>query len=100
MISIGGMKFFPDEVESVLERHPAIQAACVFGAQEKQWGETAVAQLVLNAGQAAPDENALRVYCKQSLASHKIPSRFHWVEQLAYTASGKKIRNATKLYQP
>lgn len=100
MISIGGMKFFPDEVESVLESHPAIQAACVFGVQEKQWGEAAMAQLVLATGQAAPDENALRVYCKQALASHKIPSRFHWVEQLAYTASGKKIRNAAKLYRP
>lgn len=97
MISIGGMKFFPDEVESVLENHPAIQAACVFGVQEKQWGEAAVAQLVLAAGQAAPAENELKAYCKQSLASHKIPGRFQWVEQLTYTASGKKIRNAEKI---
>ena len=27
MISVGGMKFFPDEVESVLESHPSIHAA-------------------------------------------------------------------------
>jgi len=100
MISVGGMKFFPDEVESVLENHCAIHAACVFGVQERQWGEAAVAHLVLNNGQAAPDENALRAYCKQYLASHKIPGRFQWVEQLTYTASGKKIRNAEKIKQP
>ena len=100
MISVGGMKFFPDEVESVLESHCAIHAACVFGVQERQWGEAAVAHLVLEAGNAAPDENELRAYCKQYLASHKIPSRFQWVEQLTYTASGKKIRNAEKLYLP
>ena len=100
MISVGGMKFFPDEVESVLESHCAIHAACVFGVQERQWGEAAVAHLVLEAGKAAPDENELRAYCKQYLASHKIPSRFQWVEQLTYTASGKKIRNAEKLHLP
>ena len=100
MISVGGMKFFPDEVESVLESHCAIHAACVFGVQERQWGEAAVAHLVLEAGKAAPDENELRTYCKQYLASHKIPSRFQWVEQLTYTASGKKIRNAEKLHLP
>ena len=100
MISVGGMKFFPDEVESALEDHPAIQAACVFGVQERQWGEAAVAQLVLKAGHTAPDENALRAYCKQSLASHKIPGRFQWVEQLTYTASGKRIRNSEKLDHP
>ncbi len=100
MISVGGMKFFPDEVESVLESHCAIHAACVFGVQERQWGEAAVAHLVLEAGKAAPDENELRAYCKQYLASHKIPSRFQWVEQITYTASGKKIRNAEKLHLP
>ncbi|MEK8021084.1 MAG: class I adenylate-forming enzyme family protein [Candidatus Parabeggiatoa sp.] len=100
MISVGGMKFFPEEVESVLEKHPAIHAACVFGVQEKQWGEPARAHLVLEEGQKAPDENALRAYCRQYLASHKIPSRFQWVEQLAYTASGKKIRNPEKLRHP
>lgn len=100
MISVGGMKFFPDEVESVLENHCAIHAACVFGVQERQWGEAAVAHLVMEAGKAAPDENELRAYCKQYLASHKIPSRFQWVEQLTYTASGKRIRNAEKLPLP
>jgi long-chain acyl-CoA synthetase len=30
MISVGGMKFFPQEVEAVLESHPAIAQACVF----------------------------------------------------------------------
>ena len=100
MISIGGMKFFPEEVESVLEKHSSIQSACVFGVQEKQWGEPAVAHLVLNANQATPSDNELRNYCRQYLANHKIPGKFQWVEQLTYTASGKKIRNFEKLRHP
>lgn len=97
MISVGGMKFFPEEVEAVLEKHPAIQAACVFGVKNHQWGEPAWAHLVLTEGETAPDNDALRAYCRQFLTSHKIPGRFQWVTQLAYTASGKKIRNPDKL---
>lgn len=97
MISIGGMKFFPEEVEAVLEKHPAIAEACVFGVRERQWSEPAQAHLVLLEGASPPDEQSLRSYCRQSLASHKIPGRFHWVSELAYTASGKKIRNPDKL---
>jgi long-chain acyl-CoA synthetase len=97
MISIGGLKFFPAEVESVLEGHPAIRAACVFGTQERQWGATTIAHLVLAEGHAAPDEQELRAHCRRALASYKIPGRFSWVEGLTYTASGKKIRNAEKL---
>ncbi|WP_353570297.1 class I adenylate-forming enzyme family protein [Candidatus Albibeggiatoa sp. nov. BB20] len=97
MISIGGMKFFPNEVEAVLEKHPAIQAACVFAVKSKQLAEPARAHLVLQQGESMPDAKALRTYCRQSLAAHKIPGQFEWVEQLAYTASGKKIRNPDKI---
>ena len=96
MISVGGMKFFPSEVEAVLESHPAIRSACVFGVMEGQWGESPVADLVLEGVSAAPDEDTLRSYCKLHLASHKIPRSFQWVERLSYTASGKKIRNPEK----
>jgi acyl-CoA synthetase (AMP-forming)/AMP-acid ligase II len=98
MISVGGMKFFPEEVESVLEKHPAIQSACVFGVREKSaWAEPAQAHVVLKEGEPLPGDDELKTYCRQYLASHKIPSRFVWVERLGYTASGKKIRTEARL---
>jgi len=97
MVSIGGLKFFPEEVETVLLKHPAIQAACVFGLQDKQWGQMAVAHLVLEAGMLAPSEEELSAHCRHSLASYKVPRQFQWVEQLTYTASGKVIRNPQKM---
>ncbi len=98
MISVGGMKFFPEEVETVLEKHPAIQSATVFGVKEKSsWGEPAWSHLVLKENEDQPSDDQLRTYCKQYLASHKIPGRFLWVGHLSYTASGKKIRNPDKL---
>jgi len=98
MINIGGMKFFPEEVESVLEKHPAILAACVFSIQEKHRRALVRAHLVLKEGKTPSNESELRTYCRQYLASHKIPGHFRWVEQLAYTVSGKKIRNPEKLH--
>jgi len=97
MISVAGMKFFPQEVERVLERHPDIQAACVFGVKVPRLGESPMAHLVLNEGCDAPDENALKDHCAELLASYKIPREFKWVLCLERTASGKIVRNADKL---
>lgn len=46
VISVGGMKFFPQEVEAVLVAHPAIQAACVFRVPDPQLGDVPHAHLV------------------------------------------------------
>ncbi len=97
MISVAGMKFFPQEVEAVLERHPAIRAACVFGIKAPRLGETPMAHLVQANGIEPVDETELMAYCNRHLAGYKVPTRFQWVRSLSRTASGKIIRNADKL---
>ncbi len=97
MISVAGMKFFIREVETVLERHPAIQAACVFAVKSRRLGETPMAHVVAADNHEPPDEDQLKKYCAEHLAAYKIPDRFHWVDSLARTASGKLIRNTDKL---
>jgi long-chain acyl-CoA synthetase len=97
MVSVGGLKFFPEEVETVLLKHPAVQAACVFGQQDKQWGQAAVAHLVLKPALTAPSADELSAHCRKYLAPYKIPKQFSWVSQLTYTASGKVIRNPEKM---
>lgn len=97
MISVAGMKFFPQEVEAVLSRHPAVQEACVFGIKVPRLGETPIALLV-RANDAQPtDDIALKAHCSRYLAGYKVPVQFQWVPCLARTASGKIIRNAAKL---
>ena len=96
MINVGGMKFFPEEVEAILEKHPKITEACVFAIQDGKWSDPAQAHLVLTEGEVALEDNELRRYCREFLASHKIPGSFHWVPELTYTASGKKTRNPDK----
>ena len=102
VISVGGMKFFPQEVESVLEAHPAIQQACVFRYPDKRLGDVPHAHVVLNPafGRVASVEqlvDELRDFCAARLAQHKVPKDFQFVAGLLRTASGKLLRNYAKL---
>ena len=98
VISVGGMKFFPQEVEAVLEQHPAIQEACVYGYKDKRLGEIPHAQLVKEATvDILPTEEELKELCLQHLATYKIPNQFIFIDELSRTASGKLIRNSAKL---
>ncbi|MGD8823291.1 MAG: class I adenylate-forming enzyme family protein, partial [Anaerolineales bacterium] len=64
IINIGGMKFFPQEVETVLESHPAIREACVFPHKDNRMGEVPYAQVVLQTADAEPTrEDELKDYC-------------------------------------
>lgn len=98
LMSVAGMKFFPREVEDVLQKHPAIREACVFPLKKERLGEVPVAMLVpANGDMTQPTEKELKRFCTQYLATYKQPIHFYWVEQLAYTASGKLVRDVKKL---
>lgn len=97
LISVAGMKFFPQEVESVLEKHSSVHEACVFAVRARRTGEVPMAHLVLTRGQEQPTDEELQSHCNKFLASYKIPSEFHWVESLARTGSGKLIRRVDRL---
>jgi len=97
VISVGGMKFFPAEVEAVLEQHPAVAAACVFAPRSEHAWQPVHAQLVAAEGASGPADEALKAYCRQSLALHKVPAELVWVPALAFTPSGKKVRDPERL---
>ncbi len=88
---MGGMKFFPQEVELALESHPLIRAASVFAHSDSRLGEVPHAYIV-SEDPAASGPDDLRKYCISRLASYKVPERFISVKTLPTTASGKRIR--------
>lgn len=85
MIITGGENVYPQEVEQCLLAHPSIQEAAVLGVPHDIWGECVVAFIVAR----QLDVDTLRAYCKETLASYKIPKQFYDVEQLPTTAVGK-----------
>ena len=89
VINFGGMKFFPEEVEAVLDSHPAVRESRVVGEPHERWGMVASAEIVPRDPAAPPSILALSKHCREQLAAYKIPSRFHLVAEIPRTASGK-----------
>ena len=92
-INVGGMKVFPQEVEKVLESHPAVSEACVFAQQHDRLGEVPYAKIELKqGGVSSPSIAELREYCLKHLTAFKVPHQIEFVDQLPRTASGKLKR--------
>ncbi len=93
VINFLGMKIFPEEVEDVLCRHPAVEECVVCGDPHPDYGQLPVAKLVLNPRAGGnPDLNELRRFCYQHLAAYKVPKHFVFVDHISKTASGKLRR--------
>ncbi|NIL97515.1 MAG: AMP-binding protein [Planctomycetales bacterium] len=93
MINVGGMKYFPQEVEAVLESHPAVQEAAVYAHRSPQAEETGRARVMLKPGVAQPPgEQDLRRYCARRVTYFKVPERIFFVATLPRTGSGKPLR--------
>jgi long-chain acyl-CoA synthetase len=88
VISVGGMKFFPEEVEEVLITHPGVSEARVMAREHPTFGAVPEAEIVPSQVASVTDGELLKL-CKNHLARYKIPSRFIFVEKIPKTASGK-----------
>jgi long-chain acyl-CoA synthetase len=91
MIIASGFKVIPREVEEVLFTHPAIQEAAVAGVPDSRRGETVKAYVILKDGENAT-EAEIRAFCKESLASFKVPSRVEFRKDLPKSQVGKVLR--------
>ncbi|HEY5041654.1 MAG TPA: class I adenylate-forming enzyme family protein [Verrucomicrobiae bacterium] len=90
VINLAGRKVFPEEIEAVLNRHPSIRESRVFGRVHPHLGEVVEAEIVLSAENASIEN--LSHFCREHLASYKIPTRFHVVRELPRTPVTGKIR--------
>jgi fatty-acyl-CoA synthase len=84
----GGENIYPIEVEDVLMRHPAVDAAAVVGAPSFRWGEEVAAVIKLSAPEAATAPE-LSAHAAKSLAHFKIPRHWRFVTELPLTSTGK-----------
>ncbi|MFN2375395.1 MAG: class I adenylate-forming enzyme family protein [Candidatus Binatia bacterium] len=91
-INMAGMKFFCEEVEAVLDTHPAIERSRVSAKQHPHLGELPVAEIVLAPGAVAPPPKELASFCREKLAGYMIPRSFDVVAELPMTPTGKLAR--------
>jgi long-chain acyl-CoA synthetase len=90
VINFAGMKIFPEEVELVLNRHPAVKESLVYGVSHPRYGELPCAKVVFKKGISHDfDINEIRRFCYPLLTSYKVPKEILPVNELKKTASGK-----------
>lgn len=92
VLNVGGMKFFPEEIEAVLDAHPAVRASRVRGEPHPRWEMIAIAEIIARDPQRPPTVATLARHCRAELAGYKVPTRFEMVDALPRTANGKLRR--------
>lgn len=118
MISIGGLKVYPAEVERILLDHPRVAQAAVVGFSGGVLGEEVAAFVVVNELESSNDQstdddnevnhasaistddndrqwalvNQLKAYSRDHLANYKTPKYFFIVDELPRNPSGKVLK--------
>jgi long-chain acyl-CoA synthetase len=92
VISVLGMKFFPQEVEAILASYPGVEGACVFARPDPRLGEVPCARVVFRDPSKVPAVGELLDWCRKRLAAFKVPEDIEFVDALPCTVSGKVLR--------
>src|SRR5882757_8194402 len=99
IINVGGLKVYPEEVESVLNADPRVRMSLVKARRNPLTGSLVVAEVVLADSENSSDaETAEKVKsdllnaCRRVLAAHKVPALLRFVPALEMTAAGKLVR--------
>lgn len=94
-INRAGLKVQPAEIDALLESHPAVAEACVFGLADAASGEIVAAAVRLRPGQTA-DAAALAQWCATRLRREAIPERWFMVDTLPRNDRGKINRDSVR----
>ena len=91
MICAAGYNVYPDEVDDVLIRHPAVLEAATIGVPDERRGETVKSFVVLKPGERATAEQII-AYCRGSLAAYKVPRAVEFRDTLPKSGILKILR--------
>lgn len=95
MINASGYKVWPAEVETLMYGHPAILEVCVVGVADEKRGETVKAWVVLRDDKRnSVTEQDIMDWCREVMASYKVPRIVVFTDALPKTASGKVLWRA------
>ena len=93
IVSRGGMKIAPLEIDNLLAEHPGVAAALCAGVPDERLGECIHAVVVPRAG-ATLTADALRGWLLERVEQFKVPDAFHFADALPAGSTGKADRRA------
>ena len=91
MIICGGYNVYPRDIEEVLFEHPKIAEATAIGIPHPSRGEQVKVYVVLKEGEKATAEDII-AYCKDKLATYKLPTEIDFLDELPKTNVGKVLK--------
>jgi long-chain acyl-CoA synthetase len=95
MIIVGGLNVFPAEIENVLKQHPLVADAAAVGIPDTDRGEIIKAFVVLTDGSKLTEKEVI-LFCRERLASYKLPKLVDFKTSLPRTSTGKIARKLLK----
>jgi acyl-coenzyme A synthetase/AMP-(fatty) acid ligase len=97
IINVGGFKVFPAEVESTLLNMDNVEDVVVYGEAHAITGKIVTARFKMQTPEPARALKArMMAYCKDKLASYKIPSKVLITDDTTYNERFKRMRRADK----
>jgi acyl-CoA synthetase (AMP-forming)/AMP-acid ligase II len=102
VINVGGLKVYPEEVEAVINRHPAVRMSMVRSRKNPITGSLVSADIVLKdvlkdhfpqyASRESDCKHEILEICRRSLPPHKVPATIRYVATLEVAPAGKLVR--------
>ena len=97
MIKCSGYSVFPEDVEALMLRHPAIAQCAAIGVPDEKRGETVKLVVVPHPDHAdGIKEQALIDWAKDNMAAYKYPRMIEFRDSLPATGAGKVLRRLLK----
>ena len=97
MYICGGFNVYPAEVEQVLARLDGVAESAVIGTPDPRLGEVGMAFVVRRPGHVL-DATDVLAFCRERLASYKVPRQVEFRDALPRNPSGKVLKRL--LYDP
>lgn len=96
IINVGGFKVFPAEVESTLLDMDNVEDVVVYGDDHPITGKIVTARFKMQEAESARSVKAkMMAFCKDKLASYKIPSKVLITEDSTYNERFKRMRRSS-----
>jgi acyl-CoA synthetase (AMP-forming)/AMP-acid ligase II len=92
VINRGGVKYSPQEVEVLVDGHPAVAQCAIAPIPDERLGERACCYAVLKPGATLTLDELCHYLLAQGIARHKLPERLELLDALPLTATRKVIK--------
>ncbi len=91
MIVSGGENVFPRELEDALIEHPAITDVVVTGIEDKDWGQSLAAYVVVKDGESVSQDDVV-AHAKKHVARFAVPRKVKFLDELPRNPTGKVMK--------